>query len=108
MNTLKIIYNLYTVVHVLQTEDVQVEVEHVSNNDTVSVCDSGVELSTVSTGSDTGSETDSGGGDSVTDSVTSPAKCLTLPSKLNIKQIEWDELDDLLQVTNTAPLGAMA
>jgi hypothetical protein len=42
--------------------------------------------------------------DETCDSVTSSApagnklKSLSLPHKLDIKQINWDELDDLLQV----------
>lgn len=50
-------------------------------------------------------ESDSGDGDA--SSETSPSgrtltdisqKCLTLPSKLDLKQVEWDEIDELLQV----------
>lgn len=36
--------------------------------------------------------------------ATSPnlaGKCLTLPSKLDIKNIEWDQLDQLLKVRHT-------
>lgn len=30
--------------------------------------------------------------------VSPEHKSLTLPSKLDVKQLEWDEIDDLLQV----------
>lgn len=53
--------------------------------------------------SDTGIESGTDSIDtSVTDCTLSPQhivpKSITLPSKLDIKNMEWDELDDLLQV----------
>lgn len=61
--------------------------------------DSGVDLSTTEVSSEAESvaassdSLDSGGGEAV-----SSNRSVTLPSKLDIKQIDWDELDDLLQV----------
>lgn len=63
--------------------------------------DSGVEMSTSTTSSDTNNETE---GYSIQESAVTN-RAVTLPSKLDIKQIDWDELDELLQVhLNTVTL----
>ncbi|KAL3277377.1 hypothetical protein HHI36_012726 [Cryptolaemus montrouzieri] len=62
---------------------------------------SSVDTSKLDTGIESGSEsTDSGTAEH--SPVSPPHECfpksVTLPSKLDVKQMEWDELDDLLQV----------
>ncbi|XP_046667751.1 uncharacterized protein LOC124359227 [Homalodisca vitripennis] len=97
----------------VKTDEVCVDVEHINNSTNhVTACDDSDEVEESVTSGDSGvdlstagasSEVDSGGGSVMTsrdslDSVTPSNKSLTLPTKLDIKQIDWDELDDLLQV----------
>ncbi|XP_063238101.1 ras association domain-containing protein 2 [Bacillus rossius redtenbacheri] len=55
--------------------------------------------STTDTGFASGASSPSRGEEQAPAPPQAPApKCLTLPSKLDVRQIDWDELDDLLQV----------
>lgn len=55
--------------------------------------------STDGTSSEDNSDTQSEDSNQSLEKSSSPSqKCLTLPPKLDIKQIDWDELDELLQV----------
>lgn len=61
-------------------------------------CDSGVDLSTTGTSSDGEVEVGAASEAECLDGAGVVNKFLTLPTKLDIKQIDWDELDELLQV----------
>lgn len=89
--------------------DTENDVETISRDTSYNDLSSASESSTLNTfdscrtdtGIESGSEsTDSG---TIENSPTTPPstpvhKSVTLPSKLDVKQMEWDELDDLLQV----------
>lgn len=61
-------------------------------------CDSGVDLSTTGASSDGEVEGGAASEAECLDGAGVVNKFLTLPTKLDIKQIDWDELDELLQV----------
>lgn len=105
---------LINVNFVFQTDEVLVDVQHINNNEEENAeendveepvipfrpetCDSGVDLSTTGASSDGEVEGGAGSEAECLDGGGVVNKFLTLPPKLDIKQIDWDELDELLQV----------
>jgi hypothetical protein len=69
----------------------------VSNLNSLNVADDDIEVDKDCDGVSCSNETCDSGTPSATLSENK-LKSLTLPHKLDIKQINWDELDDLLQV----------